>query len=84
VHVCCILLLSLEQRDNKGFYYKPGTQVQYLSNIKNFIAKNHPKQCIFKDDEYWYEELLNALRMWATSAAIKRGDAISDKTPGIY
>jgi len=48
-----------EKKDANCAHYKPGTQVQYLSNVKSFLAKKFRTIAAFKELQ-WYEELAAA------------------------
>ena len=76
----------LHHKKKGGKNYKPDTQTQYLSNVKNVIVKRFPKEPVLKpnyDEAMWYHDLLAGLRVRGRAEAIKRGDSVKDATLGI-
>jgi hypothetical protein len=69
-----------------GTHFRPFSQVQYLSNVKNVLAKKFPKAELLKvdhDESKWYTQLLHGLKLRGRAEAIKRGENVRDRTLGI-
>jgi hypothetical protein len=77
-------LMSKTKKD--GTHFRPFSQVQYLSNVKNVLAKKFPRAVLLKVDHVesqWYNTLLYGLKLRGRAAAIKRGENVRDRTLGI-
>jgi hypothetical protein len=82
---CFVSFLSTRKTKN-GTHYKPGTQVQYLSNVKSKMASMFPDQAWLQHghpDSAWFAHLYYGLKRRSKAAAIKRGEATEEKAPSI-
>jgi hypothetical protein len=76
----------MDKTKKDGTHFRPFSQVQYLSNVKNVLAKKFPKAVLLKvdnEESKWYTELLCGLKLRGRAAAIKRGENVRDRTMGI-
>jgi hypothetical protein len=71
----CTFLTQLKQPS--GLWYKSGSLIQYLSGCKTVLDKKFKRHKLFQDN--WYNELRTSLKMRLNTAAMKRGEAVSDK-----
>jgi hypothetical protein len=76
----------MTKKMKNGKHFRPFCQVQYLSNVKNLLAKKFPRAVLLKknhDECLWYTDLMFALKLRGRAAAIKRGENVRDRTQGI-
>jgi hypothetical protein len=64
----------MDTTNKEGKHFRPFSQVQYLSNVKNALAKKFPTADLLKADtveSQWYTALLHALTSRGRAEAIK-------------